>query len=300
LDRQDELATLIARYATSDGIHATAIPRVFLIRASRPTEPIHALQQPAVCIVAQGRKQVMLGEGVYVYDRTQYLVASVDLPIIGQVLEADAGTPYLCLRLDLDPAMLGALMMDFGLGLTDSAQPAPGLFLSSVTPELRDASIRLLRLLSTPRDIAALAPLAEREILYRLLMSEHASKLHQVAHADSKLQQINRAIGWIRRNFAAPFSIDAVAAEARMSPSALHHHFKAVTAMSPLQYQKQLRLQEARRLIFSHALDAATAGHNVGYESPSQFSREYSRMFGAPPVRDIAKLKALQDFVFNA
>jgi AraC-like DNA-binding protein len=298
----NELADLIARNAKEDGVHPTAIARVHLIRSSRPTEPLHALHQPALCIVAQGRKQVMLGSTVYVYDRSQYLVVSVDLPVVGQVLEASAGHPYLCLRLDLDPSMLAALLLEVGptgpKGETDGA--GSGITLSVVTPELLDAANRLLRLLETPRDIPVLAPLAEREILYRLLLGEQAARLRQIARADSKLQQISRAISWIKRHYADPFSIEAVAAEARMSPSALHQHFKAVTTMSPLQYQKQIRLQEARRMILSQAVDAATAGYSVGYESPSQFSREYSRLFGAPPMRDFARLKASPDPVFAA
>jgi AraC-like DNA-binding protein len=304
MDRQDEFSALIDQYAGEDGVHATAIPRVFLIRCSRPSEPIHALHEPALCIVAQGRKQVMLGETIYLYDRAQYLVVSVDLPIVGQVIEATPEAPYLCLRLDLDPAMLGALMLDSGSGDVEGLRPGQlpgmGLALSHVTPELLDAAVRLLRLLAAPRDISVLAPLAEREILYRLLIGDQNSRLHQIALADSKLNQINRAIGWIKRNYREPFRIEAVASEARMSPSALHHHFKAVTAMSPLQYQKQLRLQEARRLILGRSMDAAMAGYSVGYESPSQFSREYSRLFGAPPLRDIARLRALPDLVLDA
>lgn len=294
MDRQQELTDLLARHSGRDGIHSTAIPRAVLIRWSEPTGPIHALQQPALCIIAQGQKQVMLGDTVFRYDRTEFLVASVDVPVVGQV-EATPGAPYLCFRLDLDPAMLGALLLEIGIETPRREEsPQPGLSLGKLTPELLDATIRLLRLLDTPRDIPALAPLAEREILYRLLLGEHSIRLRQIAVADSKLQQINRAISWIRRNFAEPFSIDAVAAEACMSPSALHQHFKAVTQMTPLQYQKQLRLQEARRLILSRDLDAAEAGHQVGYESPSQFSREYARLFGAPPIRDIARLKAAQ------
>lgn len=297
MDRQQEWTDLLARHSGRDGIHSTVIPRAVLIRCSKPTEPLHALQQPAVCIIAQGRKQVMLGETIHVYDRTEFLVASVDVPIVGQILAATPDAPYLCFRLDLDPAMLGALLLEIGIEAARREEaPPPGLSLAKVTPELLDATIRLLRLLDTPRDIQALAPLAEREILYRLLLSEHSMRLRQIAVADSKLQQVNRAIGWIRRHFAEPFSIDAVAAEACMSPSALHQHFKAVTQMTPLQYQKQLRLQEARRLILSRDLDAASAGHQVGYESPSQFSREYARLFGAPPIRDIARLKAAQRF----
>lgn len=289
----DELGRLIEQFTGADGVHATAIPRVFLIRSSHPTEQLHAVQEPAVCFVAQGRKRVMAGPSVYVYDRAKYLIASVDVPIIGQILEASPAAPYLCLRLDLEPAAVGALMLETKASAAASDAPGPALSLSSITPELLDAAVRLVRLLATPRDIPILAPLAEREILYRLLLDDQAAKLQQIAFAESKLQQINRAIGWIKRNYREPFSIDSVAAEARMSPSTLHEHFKAVTSMSPLQYQKQLRLQEARRLILSQSLDAATAGHSVGYESPSQFSREYKRTFGAPPAQDIARLRAL-------
>lgn len=287
-----ELGRLIEQFTGADGVHATPIPRVFLIRSSHPTEQLHAVQEPAVCFIAQGRKRVMAGPSVYVYDRAKYLIASVDVPIIGQILEASPAAPYLCLRLDLEPAVIGALMLEAEATGGASDAPGPALSLSSITPELLDAAIRLVRLLAVPRDIPILAPLAEREILYRLLRGDQASKLRQVAFSESKLQQINRAIGWIKRNYRKPFSIDAVAAEARMSSSTLHEHFKAVTSMSPLQYQKQLRLQEARRLILSQSIDAATAGHSVGYESPSQFSREYKRTFGAPPAQDIARLRA--------
>lgn len=287
-----ELARLIEQFTGSDGVHATAIPRVVLIRSSQPTEEIHAVQEPAVCIVAQGRKRVVAGRSVLEYDPAKYLVASVDVPIVGQIVEATPAAPYLCLRLDLDPAAVGALMLEAGIGRGDSDQPGPGLSLSEVTPELLDSAVRLVRLLAAPRDIPILAPLAERETLYRLLNGEQGEKLRQIVFAESKLQQVNRAIGWIKRNFREPFSIEAVAAEARMSASTLHEHFRSVTSMSPLQYQKQLRLQEARRLILSQSLDAAVAGHAVGYESPSQFSREYKRTFGAPPARDIARLRA--------
>lgn len=286
-----ELAALIGRFATEDGVHATAIPRLNLIRISQPTEPVHALHEPALCIIAQGRKQVMLGSEVYRYDAAQYLVVSIDLPVVGQVIEATPEAPYLCVRLDLDPAAIGALMLEAAPVMRQEARPGPGLMLSPVTPALLDAAARLTALLASPADIPVLAPLAEREILYRLMTGGQADRLRQIAMAESKLQQVNRAIGWIKRNYRKAFSIEIVAAEARMSPSALHQHFKAVTAMSPLQYQKQLRLQEARRLILANAYDAASAGFEVGYDSPSQFSREYSRLFGAPPLRDAARLR---------
>lgn len=285
------LAGLIAGFAAEDGIHETTIPGLALVRCSHPTEPLHALHKPALCIIAQGRKQVILGNAIHHYDAARYLAAAVDVPVIGQVIEASPAVPYLCLRLDLNLAVLGALVLELGLG-RGGAEPGSSLQVSDVTPELLDAAERLVRLLGSPRDIAALAPLAEREILYRLLTGEQGARLCQIAHPGSRLQQVNRAIAWIRAHFDRPFRIEQVAEAAHMSASALHEHFKAVTAMSPLQYQKQLRLQEARRLILNQAMDAASAGHSVGYESPSQFSREYSRLFGAPPIRDIARLRA--------
>lgn len=291
MSQVEELARLIARFAPSDGVHQTAIPRLKVVRLSQPSEPMHGLHEPALCIIAQGAKQVILGDRIYRYDAAHCLVVSLDLPVIGQVIEATPDEPYLCVKLELDPAAIGALMLEAPPLAEPEPSSGPGLTISPMTPALRDAVIRLTGLLETPADIAVLAPLVEREILYRLLTGDQAARLRQIAVAESKLQQVNRAIGWIKRNYRKPFSVEVVAAEARMSPSALHQHFKAVTAMSPLQYQKQLRLQEARRLILAKAHDAASAGFQVGYESPSQFSREYSRLFGAPPLRDVARLR---------
>jgi len=291
MNQQDELARLIDRHATEDGVHQTQIPRLSLIRASHPTEPLHVLHEPALCIVAQGRKRVLLGDEVYLYGRDHYLVVSVDLAVSGQVVEAEPEKPYLCFRLDLDAAMLTELLTEAGLDAATGRHPGPGLTLGPATPELLGAAIRLLRLLATPGDIGVLAPLAEREILYRLLTGDRAHKLRQIALANGRLQQVNRAISWIKTHYREPFRVELVASEARMGSSALHHHFKAVTSMSPLQYQKRLRLQEARRLILGASLDATTAGFSVGYDSPSQFSREYSRLFGAPPLRDTERLK---------
>jgi AraC-like DNA-binding protein len=291
MSRIEELSDLIERYSDGDGAHATAIPRLFLHRASAPSLPLHTVYQPAVCFMAQGSKQAMAGESVFSYRKGDYLVVSVDVPIVGQITEATPHRPFLCLRLDLDPAAIGALMLESDVDRAGREPPGSSLAVSTMNDELLDAAIRLLRLLGSPRDIPILGPLAEREILYRLLRGEQTSRMSQIAFAESKLQQVNRAIGWIKRNFRAPLRIDTVASEARMSTSALHQHFKTVTGMSPLQYQKQLRLQEARRLMLSEAADAAIAGHSVGYESPSQFSREYRRLFGAPPVRDIERLR---------
>ncbi|CAN7581571.1 AraC family transcriptional regulator [Bosea sp. LjRoot90] len=287
----EELAALIARFAPTDGVHMTTISRLKVVRLSQPSEPMHGLHEPALCIIAQGAKQVILGDRIYRYDAAHCLVVSLDLPVIGQVIEATPEKPYLCVKLELDPLAISALMLESAPFAERELSPGPGMTVSPMTPALLDAVIRLTGLLAAPADVPMLAPLAEREILYRLLTGEQAARLRQIAVAESKLQQVNRAIGWIKRNYRKPFSIEIVATEARMSPSALHQHFKAVTAMSPLQYQKQLRLQEARRLILANAQDAASAGFEVGYESPSQFSREYSRLFGAPPLRDVARLR---------
>jgi AraC-like DNA-binding protein len=245
--------------------------------------------------VAQGRKQVIAGKGVHIYDVENYLIVSVDVPVISQVLEASADKPFLALLLRIDPTVVRELVLESDVEGAGREDPEPALAVSAVEPALLDACVRLLRLLDSPRDIPVLAPLAEREILYRLLRGEQTSRISQLAYAESRLRDINRAIGWIRRTFREALSVETLASQARMSPSALHHHFKAVTGMSPLQYQKHLRLREARRLMLSEAVDAAMAGHSVGYESPSQFSREYRRLFGAPPARDIANLRAHGD-----
>lgn len=291
MSRIDELKTAIAQFATKDGIQATAVNGLSIVRLSQPSGTVPGVATAALCIVAQGRKRVIAGDRVLNYDAENFLVITVDTPTIGQVVEASPEAPYLCIKMDLDPAEIAALLIDVG-GLGAGAGDAePSLAVSRVTDDLLDPAIRLVKLLARPDDIAVLAPMIKREILYRLLRSDQATKLQQIAVAESRLQQVNRAIGWIKRNFTEQFAIETLAAEARMSSSALHLHFKAVTAMSPLQYQKQIRLQEARRLMLVEAVDAATAGHRVGYDSPSQFSREYARLFGAPPRSDVARLK---------
>lgn len=292
MPRLSELIEIIEKYTDGvDGAHEAAIPRVKLFRFSTPTEPLHALHEPSICLVVQGKKRVLIGDQALDYDAGRFLAASVDVPVVGQVIEASKDAPYLCLKLEIDRVALAALALEMGPAV-EAGDPSLGIALSETTPELLDAALRLLRLAETPRDIPMLAPLAERELLYRLLAGEFGARLRHLAHADSKLSQVNRAIDWIKQNFREAFSVEALACEARMSTSALHLHFKQVTSLSPLQYQKQMRLQEARRLIFAEAMDAARAAHEVGYDSPSQFSREYRRLFGAPPVQDVTRLRA--------
>ncbi|MBT8769537.1 AraC family transcriptional regulator [Metapseudomonas boanensis] len=289
--QQHELVRLIDRFTGQDGIRPTAIHGLTLYRASLPSEPLHCLYEPAVGLVVQGRKQVLLGEERYLYGPSQYLVVSLDLPVIGQVIEASPEVPFLSLRLDLDPAEIGSLLMDLDIPAPDVQGCPRGMAVSGLGAPLQDAVLRMLRLLDNPEDIPALLPLIRREILYRLLRGEQCAQLRQIASSGTQGHRVSRAVNWLRQNFHQPLQIERLASEVNMSTSSLHHHFKALTAMSPLQFQKQLRLQEARRLMLVEALDAASAGSRVGYESPSQFSREYSRVFGAPPMRDIARLR---------
>jgi len=291
------LSAMLARHAPREGVWPTALPRVWAIRLDGPGgELAHAVQPAALCVIAQGAKEVRLGDERYVYDAARFMVFTTDLPVSGRVIEASPERPYLCLRLDFDAEEVAELVARSG----PPRAPAPaaddgaedtsrGLFVSAVTPDMLDAAGRLMRLLDHPEDHAALAPLAMRELVYRVLRSEQGERLAQVARADSQTQRVQRAIRWLKAHYAKPLRIEALAKEAHMSASSLHHHFRALTSMSPLQYQKQLRLQEARRLLIAEGLEVARAGHAVGYESPSQFSREYSRLYGAPPSRDAAR-----------
>lgn len=282
----------IARHATGDGTFATALPGVKLIRCATPTLPMPVIYEPTVCFVAQGRKRATLGASVFHYDPSSYLVASVGLPVMGAVIQASAAQPYLSLQLDLDAASLADLALAHPRPAGEHAAAA-GLSLDTMTPTLLDAVTRLVNLLDSPADIPMLAPLVTREILYRLLAGPGGASLHAMTRADSRHGQVARAIAWIRANFRDACRIEDVARVAGMSRSSFHEHFKAVTAMSPLEFRTQLRMQEARRLMVSDGLEAANAGYAVGYESPSQFSRDYSRLFGAPPASDAQRLRLL-------
>lgn len=289
-----ELADLIARHAPAEGMHRAEVPGMWLIRSDRTTEPLHVVHAPAVCIIAQGAKLVSLGGSDFHYDPAKYLVVSVDLPVTGCVTQASAEEPYLCLRVDLDPQMLAALDLELPARpalRARGAAPVRGLFLSQTTPSLADVAARLVRLLETPADIPVLGPLLLKELHYRLLTGEHAEVVRHIARGEGRMAQVTRAICWIKDNFNRPLSVERLAGDVGMSSSTLHEHFKSVTSMSPLQYQKQLRLQEARRLMLTGAKDAARAGHAVGYESSSQFSREYARFFGLSPGRDSTRLR---------
>jgi len=290
MEKITELAGLIARHATNPGISSTAMPRLTLIRADRPSAPVPAVYEASLCIIAQGSKRVSLADQSVVYDASRYLLVSVDLPLVGHVLEASPAAPYLCCKIDFDPAALADLLVTVGRASPEKDLPVLAVYPSD--PDLIDAACRLVKLLDRPETIDVLAPLVEREILYRLLTGPHGVTLRQMGTVDSHLNQVSRAIATIRNGFQAQLRIDEIAAASGMSASSLHAHFKAITRMTPLEYQKQLRLQEARRLMLADGANAGTAGFAVGYDSPSQFSREYRRLFGAPPRQDIERLQA--------
>ena len=285
-----ELAAHIARHVPRTGMVDTAITRLSLFRGDEPTQPLPAVYEASLCLIAQGSKRVSLADQSLTYDAEHYLLVSLDLPLVGHVTQASPEAPYLCAKIDIDHAALVSLIMDEGERVPKANLPALAVYRSD--DDLVDAACRLVRLLDRPEEIPALAPLIEREILYRLLTGPHGPALRYMAVADSHLNQVSRAINTIRSAFDRRLRIDEVAAAAGMSPSSLHEHFKAVTRMTPLEYQKQLRLQEARRLMLSEGANAGSAGFAVGYDSPSQFSREYARLFGAPPRLDIMRLQA--------
>ena len=288
---RQELAGLITRHC-STGTAPPAIADLHLTRYEENIRSMPTLAQPALCILAQGRKEICLGDETYMYDPLHYMVVSVAMPISGALLEASPENPSLGIRLDIDPAEINGLIADAGPMGVPSQASARGLFIERLDTQLLDALLRLIRLLDTPKDIAVLAPLIRREILYRLLRGQQGARLYEIAMANTQTHRVCQAIQWLNDHFHRPLRIDDLAREVNLSASTLHHRFKAVTSMSPLQYQKQLRLQEARRLMLNDGLEASVAGYRVGYESPSQFSREYSRLYGAPPLRDMARLRS--------
>ena len=286
-----ELIELVREFAPADGVHATPIAGLQLLRLAQPGAPLPALYEPGLVLVVQGRKVATLGTQRLVYDPLHCLVVGVTMLPVAQVIEASPERPYLCMRLQVDAREIGALVLESAGARADSA-PVAGLQVARTSPELLDAALRLLRLLKTPQDAAVLAPLIQREIFYRVLTGELGARLRELSVTDSHAQRIARAIDLLKQRFAEPLRVEDVAQAAAMSPSAFHQHFKQLTAMSPLQYQKQLRLHHARQLMLGQGLDAAVAGHRVGYESPSQFSREYRRLFGAPPRAEVRQTQA--------
>ncbi|WP_338786179.1 AraC family transcriptional regulator [Metabacillus sp. FJAT-53654] len=286
-----ELSKIIESHTGRDGTQMTSIPSLFFSRYSNETGPNYGVHKPSLCIVVQGMKEVMLSQERFRYGPADYLVASVNLPITGQVTEASFEVPYLALKLEFTPSEILEVLREFQMGVDKKEHAKRGMYVSKIDQSLLDAVTRLARLLDTPKDIKVLAPLIMKEIIYRVLQGEHGGMLKQIAIEGSSTHQISDVIKHIMNNYEKPFKIEELAEIANMSVSSLHRHFKEVTAMSPIQFQKQLRLQEARSLLLAESSDAADVAFRVGYESPSQFSREYSRKFGLPPKEDIKLLR---------
>jgi AraC-like DNA-binding protein len=289
------LGERIAKWTNKKGRYVTPIPDFALSQYDAPTQMTHYMHEPSLCLVAQGAKRVLLGKETYTYDAYHFLITSVNLPVVAQVIEASKEKPFLGLFLKLNRRSIAEMFVDSDVPLPRPQQAGRAMSVSEVTSPLLDAFLRLIDLLDTPDDIPMIAPLVQKEILYRLLVGDQGERLRQMGAAGTQSHQIAQAIDWLKENFNRPLQVEELANYARMSTSTFHRHFRAVTSMSPLQYQKSLRLHEARRLMLTEHLDAASAAFQVGYESHTQFSREYSRMFGAPPLRDIKSIRQLAD-----
>jgi AraC-like DNA-binding protein len=288
------LAERIARLVDGEGEQAAPGIGLNLVRLSAPTEAAAYMYEPSIAVIVQGRKRVVLGDSTHIYDESCFLLTSVNLPTITQVIQASAAKPYLSLLMKLDLALARQLIADIDLRNPDSRSPSSGSGMATgrATADMLDAFLRLIKLMERPDDIPYMGALIQREILYRILTSSQGIRLRHIVRIGTLSHRTAQAIAWLHAHLAEPLSIQELAGAAGMGVSTLYHHFRAMTAMSPLQYQKQLRLHEARRLMLVEAIDAGSAAFRVGYESKTQFSREYRRQFGEPPLRDIRALRA--------
>ncbi|MGY5122946.1 AraC family transcriptional regulator [Streptomyces sp. 900105755] len=300
----DELRSLIDRHALRDADAVPAIDGLMLTRAERPTGPRSGMADPVLALVAQGAKRLTLGGRIYDYEVGQYLVVSVDLPVSGQCTRASRETPFLGFGFRLRPARIAALLLETGTdrhaGGVRRRTELPALAVGEAPADLVDAALRMVRLLDRPADIPVLAPMIEREILWRLITGEQGALVRQIGLADSRLTQIGRAVRHIREHYTDALRVEDLARLSGMSASPFHRYFRAVTAMTPIQYQKHIRLQEARLRLMSSTDDVADVGYAVGYDSASQFSREYRRQFGRPPGADAARLRNADEGVLTA
>lgn len=287
-----ELARKIASYVGTEENRVTDVPGLTLVRRTTKTAPACFTYEPSVAVIAQGRKRVDLGRTTFIFDETRYLLTSVDLPIVSQILEASEEAPFLGMALTLELPVVRELLSLEELPVADLPPDRPAMVTGETTAEFLGACCRLVDLVGAPEDIPFLSSLIQREIIYRILRGPGGARLRAIATLGNQSHRIAKAIAWIRANYAKPLRVEDLAEVAGMGVSTLHHHFRALTAMSPLQYQKRLRLQAARGRMLVDGLDAASAAYEVGYESASQFNREYSRLFGQPPIRDIRKLRS--------
>jgi AraC-like DNA-binding protein len=288
---QEELADRIARALPRDGT-VEPQPGLHFRRCSGPTALVHGFYEPTFCVIAQGSKDLLVGEDKFRYDPAHYMISTIELPMIGQVVEASPERPYLALRLVLDPSVVTSVLVESGVGPPDG-DGVKAVDVSALDANLLDATLRLVRLIETTGEYRTLAPLVVREITYRLLAGAQGNRMRHLVLYGGHAQRMVRAVEKLRESFDKPLRVEGIARELGMSASGFHARFKAVTAMSPLQFQKQLRLQEARRLMLNENFDAAEAGYRVGYHDISHFSREYKRHFGEPPMRDVARLREL-------
>ncbi|CAI4156976.1 MAG: AraC family transcriptional regulator CmrA [Rickettsiales bacterium] len=287
----NELAAIIDKHTANEGTTDSPIPGLQLFKSTVPNLPTPTVFNPSLCLLVQGQKQVLLHNDIYPYTVSEFLVVSVDLPVTGKVTVATPDTPYLALKIDIDVSTLSELLLSMDNSLIQSKSFSRGLNVAKADHVVADSILRMLRMLDTPKDIPVLSSNMMREILYRVLQSEYGHLLASITFKGSHIERISNAIRAIKKDFNKPLTVNSLAEIAGMSVSGFHAHFKTVTSMSPLQFQKQLRLIEARHLMLSENMDAAAAAYQVGYESASQFSREYVRMFGTPPKRDINNLK---------
>src|SRR5436305_2004422 len=287
---REELVERIARALRQDGT-VQPLQGLYLYRHSFPLEQAYSVVEPSLCMVAQGSKEFLLGESRYRYDPFHYLLITVDMPYVGQVMEASKERPFLCLRLDLAPTLVGEVLLEAGHASPRDQASVRAIAVSPLDGHLLDAFVRVVRLLDAPTEARVLLPLITREIIYRLLVGEQGACLRQLAILGGYTPSIPSAIERLRRDLAQPLRLPQMARELGMSVSGLHHHFKAVTALSPSQFQKRLRLLEARRLLLGEDLDAASAASRVGYHDASHFNREYKSLFGVPPMRDVQRLR---------
>jgi AraC-like DNA-binding protein len=290
-DLRAELAKKIAWFIGSAERQVTEVPGLVLVRRTAPTAPCSGTYTPSVIVVAQGSKRVDLGQTTFTYDRSRFLLTSIDLPIVSQIVEASEAKPLLAVALKLEMSVIRELLSRDEVHMQEGSSDTPGMVTGAVTAELLSACCRLVDLLAHPQDIPFLSGLIQREIIYRILSGPEGARLRSIATSGDQSHRTAKAICWIRDNYAKPVRVDDLAQIAGMGISTLHHHFRVLTHMSPLQYQKQLRLQAARGRMLVDGLDASTVAFEVGYESVSQFNREYSRFFGQPPLRDIKKLR---------
>ena len=287
---REELIERMLRIAPENSL-LEVFPGIFIYQSSKPTENDISVLKPAFCVIAQGSKDVLLNDELFHYDSGHYLISTLDLPIMSNVVEASEEKPYLNLRIDLDPAIVASVMLESKIETKKSGSKVKAMDVSPVDADLLDAVVKLIKLLDTPEEMKLFAPSIIREIIYRLLKGKQSERLSHLVVAEGDTRRISRAVKQLRENLDQPLKIEDMARELGMSVSGFHNHFKSVTAMSPLQFQKQIRLEEARRLMLGENMDVAGAAFRVGYEDPSYFSREYKKVFGIPPLRDIAKLR---------